>query len=616
MRKLGVRFGPFEVDPASGQLRKHGVRIRLQEQPFQVLLALVDQPGSVVTREELQKQLWPDTIVDYERGLNKAVNRLRDALGDDAQSPKYIETLPQRGYRFLAPVDRENAEELAAKPQAAEPSAPDLGRRRWLAAAGGLGVAALAGFGYVRSRSSGDPIDSIAVLPLENLSDDPEQEYFSDGMTDELIGEIARIGSLRVISRTSVMRYKEGPRKSIPEIARELNVAAVLEGTVMRTEGRVRISAQLIRARDDSHIWSARYERDVSDALALQSEVARAVAEQIRVELSPAEKSGLNRSRRSSPEAHEAYLRGRFFVHRGIGNLARSIDYFTKSATLDPGSPDAHAGLAEALVFAGIFGLRPPQEAYPQAREAAFRALALDETSAPAHNALADVKKGYEWDMDGAERGYRRALELNPSHLLARLWRAEYLARVGRFDEALEESQRAIALDPVSPHSRNNRAMLLFRARRFEEAIRTGEQALELDPHFVNAFWWKGMSHVGLGDLSAGITSLTQGLALADGSVFRALLGHAYGRMGERGKALEKLKEIEDIAAKRYVSPIDFAVVQAGLGDLDAVFSWLETAYETRASRIHELPSMYFDGIRSDPRFAHLMRRIGLEMLV
>jgi TolB-like protein/DNA-binding winged helix-turn-helix (wHTH) protein/Tfp pilus assembly protein PilF len=532
VRKPGVRFGPFAVDPASGRLRKHGVRIRLQEQPFQVLLALIEQPGAVVTREELHKQLWPDTIVDYERGLNKAVNRLRDALGDDSQNPKYIETLPQRGYRFLAPVERETAAELAAAPREAEPIAPDLGRRRWLAAAGGLGAAALAGFGYLQSRPSREPIDSIAVLPLENLSDDPEQEYFSDGMTDELIGEIARIGSLRVISRTSVMRYKEGPRKSIPEIARELNVAAVLEGTVTRTEGRVRISAQLIRARDDSHIWSARYERDVSDALALQSEVARAVAEQIRVELSPAAKSGLNRGRKLSPEAHEAYLRGRFFVHRGIGNLARSIDYFTKSAALDPGSTDAHAGLAEALVFAGIFGLRPPQEAYPQAREAAFRALALDDTSAPAHNALADVKKGYEWDMSGAELGYRRALELNPSHLLARLWRAEYLARVGRFDESLEESQRAIALDPVSPHSRNNRAMLLFRARRFEEAIRTAEQAFELDPHFVNAFWWKGMSHVGLGDLAAGVASLTQGLALADGSVFRALLGHAYGRMG------------------------------------------------------------------------------------
>ncbi len=606
LAKGGVRFGVFEIDAASGQLRKHGIRIRLQEQPFQVLLALVERAGQVVTREELQKRLWPDTVVDFEHGLNKAVNRLRVALGDDAENPRFIETLPQRGYRFLAPV-----EGLAAPPEVASASLA-LPRRKLLVLGGALASAALAGFAFVRSRPAYRPIDSIAVLPLENLSGDPEQEYFSDGLTDELIGEIARIGSLRVISRTSVMQYKGGARKPLRDIAEALNVAAILEGTVSRTEGRVRISAQLIRAEDDSHIWSAKYERDFSDLLALQSEVAREVAEQIRIKLTPQEETSLSRVRSAGAKAHEAYLRGNFFLYRGIPNIGRSAAYFADAIQAEPGYADAHAGLAEALIFSGIFGLRAPADSFPAAKESALRALELDETSAGAHNALADVRKGYEWDMEGAETEYGRALELNPSHLLTRLWYAEYLVRVGRLDQGLEESQRAIALDPVSPISHNNRAMLLFRARRFEEAIRVSEQCLELDAHFANGFWWQGMSYAGLGEFAKALERLKIGLSMAEGPVFRALLGHVYGLSGEPDEAGKMLREIEGIAAQRYVSPVDFAILHAGLGAQDATFGWLEKAYQERSPRVHELPSMYFDGLRANPRYGDLMRRVGL----
>ncbi|MCX6628473.1 MAG: winged helix-turn-helix domain-containing protein [Candidatus Solibacter sp.] len=523
-----IRFGAFEVDFASGELRKHGVRVRLQEQPFQVLVALLDRPREVVSREDLQKRLWPsDVVVDFDRGLNKAINRLREVLEDDAGNPRLIETLPQRGYRFLAEVQN--------TPQPAP------------------------------SR-----IASIAVLPLENLSDNPSDEYFSDGMTDELIGEIARIGSLRVISRTSIMQYKKGIRKSLPVIARELNVDAILEGTVSHSHQKVRITAQLIRAHDDRHLWSERYERPVADILALQSEVARAIARPV------------------NPEAYDAFLKGTFFLHQGIRGTGRSIEFFEQAIELDPLLAGAHVGLAEALCFSGIFGLRPSAETYPEARLAALKALQLDDSNAGAHNVLADVKQGYDWDLAGAESEFKRALELNPSHLLTRL-------------------------RPVSPISYVSRAMVFFRARRYDEAIQASRQALDLDPSNVNGLWWQGVSYAGKRDFPNSVTALTKALSMADGPLFRGYLGFVFGQAGERAKALGILKELARLSGERFVSPVDFAVVHAGLGDADSTFLWLEKAVQARETRI-ELASMYFDSFRSDPRYVDLIRRLGLPL--
>ena len=611
-----VRFGIFEVDLASGELRKQGVKIKLQEQPYQVLLALIERPREILTREELQKRLWPaDPVADLDRGLNKAINRLREALGDDADNPRFIETLPQRGYRFVAPVENAPIESRSAPPVPETQTVPRLVQRRGLLlAAAGFIAAPLLAVGYYRFRSPSRRLESLAVLPLENLSGDPAQEYFSDGMTDELIGEIARIGSLRVISRTSVMRYKGGARKSLPEIARELNVDAILEGTVVQSGGRVRITAQLIRASDDRHLWSEKYERDLTDILALQGEVARAVASEIHVKLTPREQISLTRTRAVNPEAYEAFLKGNFLLHRGIPNAVKSIGFFTEAIRLDPLHAESHAGLAQALCYIGIYGLRPSSETHPEARRAALKALELDESNASAHNVLADVKKAYDWDLAGAETEYRRALQLNPSHLMTRLWYAECLARMKRYDEALAESERALALDPVSPLSLNARAMLFFRARRFDEAIHASQQALELDPFFITAFWWQGLSYAANRDFSKSIACLTRAAALGDGPLFRALLGHVYGRAGERTKALRTIEELTALSKQRYVTPVDFAVVYAGLGDVDLTFHWLEKAYQTRATRVHELPSMYFDSFRSDPRYSDLMKRVGLPL--
>jgi tetratricopeptide (TPR) repeat protein len=433
-------------------------------------------------------------------------------------------------------------------------------------------------------------------------------------LTDELIGEIARIGALRVISRTSIMQYKGKASKSLPAIARELNVDAILEGTVVQSGRTVRITAQLIRARDDRHIWSEKYERDLTDVLTVQSEVARAVAGEIQATLTPWQRVALARTRQVSPEAHEALLRGNFFLHQGIRGTGKSTEFFKQAIELDPTQAEAYAGLAEALCYAGIFQLRPSGETYPEARVAALKALELDESSAGAHNALGDVKQGYDWDLAGAEREFQRARQLNPSHLLTRFWYAECLTRMKRYDEALAESAQAIALDPVSPLAFGNRGMVFFRARRYEESIRASQQALDLDPSFVNGLWWQGVSYAGQGDFLKSIACLRRGLAINDGPVFRALLAHVHGRAGQTAEAHRILEQITEMSRHRYVAPADIAMVYAGLGDADATFLWLEKAYETRDIGISQLPSMYFDSVRADARYESLRKRIGLPL--
>jgi TolB-like protein/Flp pilus assembly protein TadD len=566
-----------------------------------------------VTREDFHKLLWPvDTNVDFERGLNRAVNRLREALGDEAENPRFIETLPQRGYRFLPDVL--TAAPLPALPEAAEIATPrsPMKRRGWFVLAGGAIAAPIAAVGYRLFRSTSPRIESIAVLPLENLSGNPEQEYFSDGLTDELIGRIARIGSLRVISRTSVMQYKRGARKSLPEIAKELNVDAILEGTVTQSGQKVRITAQLIRAQDDQHIWSEKYERELTDILVLQGEVASAVAAQIQRKLAPPQSSP--RTRQVNPEAYQAFLKGTFFANQGIRGVTRSGEFFEQAIRIDPLHAESYVGLAIAKCLAGIYGFRPSQETYPEARALALKALAIDESSAGAHTVLADVKQGYDWDLAGAEVEFQRALELNPSYLMARIMYAESLTRMHRFDDAVAASAQVISLAPVAPESFNVRAMIFFDTRRFQEAIQASEQALEMDPSFVNALWWQGMSHAGLGDFPKSIVCLTRALAISDGALFRALLGWIYGRAGEQAKALAMLDQVTAISKLRYVTPVDFAIIYAGLGDVDSAFAWLEKAHETRAVRVVELRVLYFDGLRSDVRYRDLTRRVGLPI--
>jgi TolB-like protein/Tfp pilus assembly protein PilF len=579
-----IRFGIFEVDSQSGELRRHGLKIKLQEQPFQALVMLLERAGEVVTREQLQRKLWPaDTFVDFDRGLNRAINRLRDALGDDSNNPRFIETLPQRGYRFIVPVETQAASRSVRLSEGA--------------------------------HSGARLIESLAVLPLENLSNVSAQEYFADGMTDELITELAKITSLRVISRASIMQYK-GTRKPLPLIARELGVDAVVEGTIVRSGQTVRITAKLVQACDDRHLWSEKYERALGDVLTLQGEVAQAIADQIQVKLTSKEYVSLAHVRPINPQAHEAYLKGGFFRNKWTGEgLDKSIQYLSEAIELEPAYAQGYAGLSLSYCALGIFGIRPAREVYPKAKAAATKALELDETVAEAHISLADVKKGYDWDWPGAEAEYKRALNLNPSYVIAHMWYADYLSKMGRHADAIAEAMRARELDPISVDSNAFLGFILYRARRYDEALKACQKAVELDPYHPEGHWFLAFPHEQRHELPEAIAELEKAVNLSGGGApYLALLGRAYALAGERTKASSVLDELRTLSDKRYVSPLDFAVVYTGLGDRNSAFHWLEKAYQERTMRIQELPQPIFDSLHSDPRYHDLMRRIGLSL--
>src|SRR4029077_11243654 len=447
-REAVVRFGVFEADLRSGELRKQGVKVKLQEQPFQILRILLEHPGEVVSREELQQKIWPaDTFVDFDHGLNNAIRRLREALGDTADTPRFIETLPKRGYRFIGPVNGKGSAGVVPVQDVPPVIRPATVHRRWrrtLAAslvAVGVAVALVLAtalgstFGnlqrWVSAGSSSPSIHSLAVLPLQNLSGDPAQEYFVDGMTEELITVLSRISGLKVISRTSVMRYKKTDQP-LPEIARELNVDAIVEGSVLRSGDRVRITAQLIYAAKDTNLWSETYDRDLRDVLTLQSEVARAVAAEIRVKLTPGERESLKTPRPVNLPAHELYLQGSYYLALPRG-CARAVEFFQRAIQAEPNAR-GYVGLARAydcLSFVEV----APVEFLPKEEAAALEALRLDQNSSDAHLILARTRLDYDRDWSGAEKEFKRAIELNPNSSEAHLDYAFFLDSMGRMEE-------------------------------------------------------------------------------------------------------------------------------------------------------------------------------------
>ena len=631
-----IRFGPFEVNRCARELRKHGIKIKLSGQPFEVLSLLLERPGGVVTHEELRAKLWQaDTFVDFEHGLHAAVNKLREALGDSAERPRYVETLPRRGYRFVAAVqlvagapevppaasgEKQPAPEQMAAGAGAAPGRWASGRRGATLLAIAVVLAAL-GIGYPSLRNWRQPspataprIQSLAVLPLENLSRDPEQEYFADGMTDELITDLAKIGALRVISRTSVMRYK-GTKKSLPEIARELNVDAVVEGTVSRSPGRVHITAQLILARPEKHLWAEGYDRALGDAVALQSELARAIATEIKIKVTPQEQVRLANARPVNPEGHEAYLKGRYYWNkRTEEGFRRSIEYFSEAIEKDPNYALAYAGLADSYILLGEYGLFPPREAYTKAREAATKALALDETLAEAHTALADVKTDYDWDWPGAEHEFRRAIELNPGYATAHQWYGELLSQLGRHEEALAEIKRAQELDPLSLIISTVGGQTLLRMGRDDLAIGQLRKTLEIDPNFAQAHDVLGLTYLRKGAFAEAIAEFQRAITLSPNiTLYKAGLGQAYARTGKSSEARKLLYELKQQSKRSYVSWLGLADIYAGLAEKDQAFACVEQAYEQRdANLVQARVDPLLDPLRSDPRFQDLLRRMGL----
>ena len=620
-----LRFGAFEVDLAAGELRKRGVRIKLQEQPFQILVLLLERPGEVVTREELRQKLWPaDTYVDFDNSLNAATSKLRQALGDTADSPRFVETLARRGYRFLAPVEGPPA---ASVPAVTPPELPAVASRPWRVprrwrGAGALLLllatlaAVLFGLnpGGWRDRVFGrESIRSLAVLPLENLSRDPEQEYFADGMHDALITNLAKIASLRVISRSSVMHYKRAP-KSMPKIGRELQVDALVEGTVLRSGDRVRITAQLIEAATDKHLWAESYEGDLRDVLKLQDDVARAIAYEIRVKLTPQEHARLSGSRRVDPPAYEAYLRGRYHSDkRTLEALSTGIDYFQRAIEKDPGYALPYSGLADAYVLLAVRGFRPPNEVLPQAKIAGMKALQLDPTVAEAHTSLAHAAL-YERNWSYAEKEFRRAIDLDPGYANARHWYSHYLLAMGRIAESLDESKRALDLAPLDVALAVHLGSHYFWARQYDQALEATHKALEIDPNHHMPLDLLGSIYSEKGMYAEAIEAHQKAITASKGSTrYLAKLGYVYAMAGKRNEAEKTLKELKSLMRRQYVSAYYIAEVYTGLGEKDRALEWLEKAYEESSSDMVYLKiEPHMDRLRSDARFQSLLWRMRL----
>ena len=632
-----VRFGAFEVDVRAGELRKNGLKIKLQQQPFQVLSVLLQRPGEVVTREELQKGVWPaDTFVDFDRGLNKAINRVREALGDNAESPRFVETLPRRGYRFIAHVDGLAAESLVPNRQrqpviprqtlpggAGAVREPLTRRLRPLRLAGLLVmllVCAGAAWLVWRQRwrqadqAARTSIESVAVLPLENLSGNKEEEYFADGMTDELITNLGKIRALRVISRTSVMQYR-ATKKPLPQIARELNVDAVVEGTVLRSGDRVRINAQLIVVSPEKHLWAEEYERDLRDVLALQGEVAGAIANRVQVELTPQERTRLSSARPVKPEAYEAYLKGRHYFEIGTADsLSLALPDFQQAVEKDPGYAPAYCGLADSYALLSFFGYMSLESAYPKWKASAMKALEIDDMLAEAHHELAELRTYHDFDWPGAKVEYERAIELNPGFADAHIGYSDYLVAMGQSDEAIKEAKRASELDPLSPPVHTLFGNALYFAGAYDQALERLRKALDLDPKFAEAHALSGEAYAQKGMFHAAEAEFQRGLAVSgENPRYLAFLAHGYAMTGKRAEAHRALSELKRRKSRPFAPSYEIALTHAALGETDQAFDWLQKSFEERPSGIMYVKvDRRLASLRSDPRFTDLVRRLRL----
>ena len=618
------QFGVFTVDGRAFELRKQGVRIKLQERPLQILLMLLERPGETITREELRARLWPaGTFVDFDHGISSAVNKLRAALNDSARTPRYIETVGRAGYRFIYPVaphltpynvlPPEHRPVLVHKPLPAPP------RRRWLATTliAAFVLALAAGSAMLFRQTAERPIRSIAVLPLKNLSSDPEQEYFSEGFTDELITRLASLQGLRVISRTSVMQYKDST-KPLPQIARELGVDAVVEGTVLHAGDRVRITTQLIRAADDRHLWAQSYDRDERDILALQNDVAREVADNIQLTLAAADRQKLATAHPIDHEAHELYLRGLYrFEKRSPEDLQAAIDYFQQAIDRQPDYAAAYAGLANSYALLGGYTGKPQGEFVARARLAAVKALEVDPQLARAHVALAVLAQNYDWDWQTAESEYRKAIQLDPNDATAHHWYSEFLGYQGRFSEAFGEVARAEQLDPLSLIIQTDHGALLFYARSYPEAEQRLRSVVARDPDYprvrgllIGVLLEDGRPDEALAELNA--------LAAHRPSTARdwqlAYAARAYVRKGDRQKADALIQQLERVSRAQHLDSAPMICATADPVHKDLAFQWLEQAYREHSNALSSLkvnPS--YDALRSDRRYADLLHRVGLD---
>jgi TolB-like protein/DNA-binding winged helix-turn-helix (wHTH) protein len=619
-----VRFGVFEANLLAGELRKQGVKVRLQGQPFEVLKRLLEAPGELVTREELRKCLWSnDTFVDFDQGLNNSVQRIREVLGDSAQTPRYIETIPKRGYRFVGAISSPQAE--AAKTP--EPERTQRVSPRNLRIVFGVLLTLACGGAIVcmiqiRQSRNLPQVRSIAVLPLENLSGDPAQEFFADGITDELITEVAHLRPLRVISRTSVMRYK-GTRKPLPEIAKELDVDAVLEGSVLRSGEQVRVTAQLIEAHSDTHLWSAEYTREIRDIISLQREVTAAIAHQIRLHLLPEQQARITAAGPIDPEAHELFFRGlHFWDQRTPESMAQAIKYFNQALDREPEFAPGWAYLSTSYCISNNLNVDDPKAEYPKALAAAKRALQLDPESAETHTAMACIHNLFEWNLEQGEAELRKAIELNPNYSLAHNWYGFTLVRIGQPEQSIEQMRLALRLDPLSLRMNLYYVGALQEARRYDLAIDQALAVIELYPDNVWIHRMLADSYEHTGRLDKAAQEFDKFLAGDEtGRSLRAACQRfSYLQCKQQFGKIDASKKLTDLEQKRkkgyYASPADFAKAYLQLGQKPKAIRWLESAYEQRCSIMLSLGLPQFDELRSEPAFQELVAKVGLPQAV
>lgn len=634
-----LSFDDFTLDLARGCLLRGVEEVKLRPKSFEVLRLLIENSDRLVSKAELMQTVWPDSFVTDD-SLVQCLIEIRRALADD--SHRYIKTVPRRGYIFRAEVLRHDLAqrevvdtgEVEGVSVTIEDDAPGLAPARDKVTGGPtrtlvliavtLSIALVAVVLFISLRrktqpqNQSPPIRSIAVLPLKNLTDNPANEYFSDGITESLITALSKIKGLKVISRGSVFRFK-GRETDPREAGKVLGVEAVLEGSVRKDANSVRAVVRLVSVEDGHVLWTGdTYDHALGDIFALQDEIARSLARGLRVKLSSEGESALAHRYTGDIEAYELYLKGRFFWNkRTEEGLQKSVEYFELAIARDPKYALAYAGLSDSYALLNLYGSAQQKDAFPQAKAAAEKALAIDETLAEAHNALAYVKEQYEWDWAGAEREYKRAIELDPNYATAYQYYSEYLALLGRTEESVAHIKRAHELDPLSLIINTELGYPHFCARRWDEALGYYRKALEIDPDFHFAVFYVARCYVQKGEFDEAIAESRRAVALSGGSALTvAGLGYAYAAAGRKGEAREVLRDLTSRSGRRYVSSYLIATLYAGLGENDRALTWLEKAYEERDYLLVMLRiDARLDGLRTDPRFTDLLRRVGLQLI-
>jgi len=615
-------FGPFRLEPAERRLLHEGKPVPLTPKAFQTLLVLVENQGRLVDKEELLRLVWPDTFVE-ESTLAQNVFTLRKQLGDDRSDALYIETVPKRGYRFAAPV---RFVELPPRPTKPSSPASDGGHRDPRRARKAIGIAAAlalillgAGGVYFSTRPSPTPSGRamLVVLPVQNLTGDASREYVTDGFTEELIAQLGSLNpaELGVIARTSSMAYKTGS-KTAGQIGRELHAAYALECSLRESPGETRFTAQLIRTSDETHIWAHSFERPRGELLALQRELARTVADEIRIRVTPQGETRLSTPRNVNPDAYDTFVQGKFHWNaRSAREMWTAVSFYQQTVEKDPGFAPAYVGLADSYSMLATMREAPPNDVMPKAKDALLKALALDSGLAEAHTSLGWVMDVFDWDWAGSEKELQKAIELNPNNATAHHRYAIHLASTGQLPEALIQMREAQQLDPLSPVVFTSTGWVLLRARRPEDAIRECRHAVDLDPKFVRAHLCLGEAHEQKGELDHAAQEFLQGKILGgDTPEVIAALKKATETSGYQGYFRTRLEQLLAKSKTGYVSPYDLADTYVRLGDKEQALHWLNVAYQERSPYLANLQiEPRLDSLRPDPRFQELVERVGLR---